>query len=357
MKPMLLPLSLLIMAGACADNSALEKRAPSPSGSPDTGAPSAPQGPRAEPPATDEPDASVDPPPPPPVLEGDPAVRGSYAVLEQEASIDLPDDELEAFQATLYLPSTDEGKSAASLDHEAPLLVLMPGFTRKHGDYKKLSQHFASWGFVVLGLSFLEEGKHDKDVAQALAAIDWALGAESPISALIDPEAIVTTGHSLGGKIAFYAAALDPRVKVVVGWDPVDSGGAPCWIPVAGRACNDWSVAPNSFEGDEGMMGSIQAAQLVFHAPPGLFNPEAHNSLRFWEGTKSPAQLVKIPDASHLDWGVAENGKWDTLTARTQLAFMLKHLYGTTGTEPYLDGEVIAQDVAAGTVVIELKQE
>lgn len=41
----------------------------------------------------------------------------------------------------------------------------------------------------------------------------------------VDPERIGITGHSLGGKMAFYAGCLDPRIKVIVasdfgiGWD------------------------------------------------------------------------------------------------------------------------------------------
>ena len=41
----------------------------------------------------------------------------------------------------------------------------------------------------------------------------------------VDPERIGITGHSLGGKMAFYAGCLDSRIKVIVasdfgiGWD------------------------------------------------------------------------------------------------------------------------------------------
>jgi hypothetical protein len=289
------------------------------------------------------------------MFEGDPSELGPHAAAKLDVTIDAPDDDLAAFGATVWGPSLDGGQSLGVVG-KAPLMLLMPGFTRKHGNYENLANRFASWGFVVLGLSFLDEAKHDQNTAQAMAAIDFAIDPAGPLAGLLDGQKIAVAGHSLGGKIAFMTAASDPRVKVVVGWDPVDSGGAPCWVPVAGKDCHKWSVAPNSFEGDEGMMGTIQAAQLIFHAPPGLFNPEAHNSLRFWEGTQAPAELVKIPDASHLDWGVAEQGKWDVLTVRTQVPFMLKHLYGATGTEPFLTGAVMQADVSAGTVALEVKE-
>ncbi|MCX6991775.1 MAG: alpha/beta fold hydrolase [Kiritimatiellaeota bacterium] len=45
-------------------------------------------------------------------------------------------------------------------------------------------------------------------------AVDYLLSQER-----IDPERIVCIGHSLGGKMAFYAGALDDRIKAVIGSD------------------------------------------------------------------------------------------------------------------------------------------
>ena len=53
---------------------------------------------------------------------------------------------------------------------------------------------------------------------------DWAL-TQSPVFAQIDARRIGAMGHSAGGKLSFYAAALDSRMDLVVAWDPQNGGG------------------------------------------------------------------------------------------------------------------------------------
>jgi acetyl esterase/lipase len=303
-------------------------------GSSDTGGDDTPGGADAAPsiPATDDAaprdDAAV---PAAGTFEGDPEQDGPLSLTETAVSIPGPAGMI---AATLYLPAGDG---------PFPLVVVMHGFTASHTLYASYSRHFASWGYAALGIDFTDDAAHEQNAKEAMAAIDWALD-----NAPIDAAKIATAGHSLGGKIAFFAAVLDPRIKAVIGWDPVDSGGPPCFIDPMG--CHRWSVAPNSFEGDEGMMQDLQVATLIFAAPSGAFNPEEHHARRFWEGTKAPGLFVYFTSGDHLRWPNSEPEK--RITTRTQIAWLARHFSRLDGVEPYLSGEIIQADVVAGTISI-----
>lgn len=62
---------------------------------------------------------------------------------------------------------------------------------------------------LLLGRSLMGDGA--SDVASAL---DWLLAGEGPFS--IDPKRVLLFGHSAGGTLAQYAAALDPRIQGVL---------------------------------------------------------------------------------------------------------------------------------------------
>ncbi|HOM81099.1 MAG TPA: prolyl oligopeptidase family serine peptidase [Armatimonadota bacterium] len=76
------------------------------------------------------------------------------------------------------------------------------GFAWWHAGAKKLLQDNPQWTGM---------GKLAWDASRAL---DFLL--EQPD---VDPERILMIGHSLGGKIAFYAGVLDERVRAVIGSD------------------------------------------------------------------------------------------------------------------------------------------
>lgn len=262
-------------------------------------------------------------------FSGDPAGDGPHAVGSVDTTFAGPTEDLEA---TIWSP-------------EAPIgdVVLMPGFLATHDMYAPFATHLASWGWRVVGFTFSANGftdpaDHEADAREAMAVIDT-----------LGDRPIVTVGHSKGGKIAVLTAIRDPRVDAVVAWDPVDSGGAPCEIDP--ENCHDFSVAPNGYEGDVGEMAGLVVPFLLFGAPPGPSNPEVHNADRFWEGAQSPAMYVHFTEASHTDW-VAEN---DTaaITRRTEVPWLARELLGQSGTEAWLEGEVIQGDVDAGIVTVQ----
>lgn len=117
--------------------------------------------------------------------------------------------------ATLYSP---KGTFAAN---SLPLVILLPGFSLHYYDYEAYAFHLASHGYIVLGMDYVETSadntiaKHDDKALQVIEAIDYAL-VDSIKSSQIDSLKIAVMGHSLGGKLAFYAAALDPRIKSII---------------------------------------------------------------------------------------------------------------------------------------------
>ncbi len=304
--------------------------------------------------STPAPSADASPPPPtpdatpePPEFTGDPEQDGSFAVFEQSVSIPGPVGNLDA---TVYAPSSDGGTTIATADGPFPVVIVMPAFTTPHTNYAVFARHLATWGFLCVGFDFTEDGEHEQSANEAIATIDWALS--DPLTAdAADSTRIATAGHSLGGKISFFTAVLDSRVTAVVGWDPVDSGGPPCFIDPDG--CHRWSIAPNGYDGDEGRMDEIDAAILIFAAPSGAFNPTEHHAERFWEGAESPAMYVMFPNGGHLNW---PNGNPEQrISKRTHTAWLLRHLYGMSGLEPFLTGEAMQADVVAGRVSVAQK--
>jgi predicted dienelactone hydrolase len=269
---------------------------------------------------------------------GDPNDDGAFQVLAIDATIANPDAAREALDATFYAPSND-GAAIANGAH--PLALVMHGFGTTHRFYEHFTRHLASHGILVLGITLpgALTAAHDKNAAEAIAAIDFALGSEAPeaIRGHADAERIAALGHSLGGKIAFYAAALDARIDLVVAWDPSNAGGPPCFVDPA--ACNAFVVAPNCLADDAGIVHQLRAETLVFRAAADGANPEpAHNAQHFYRGAPAPATLLDFDDnVLHGDFA-SDTAAVIPHTRRVQLAFLLTRLRGMTGLEAFLPG-------------------
>lgn len=271
---------------------------------------------------------------------GDPGEKGQFQVVRKALSLTGPAGPL---RATLFSPKGYAGG-------KQHLVIVLHGFGVNHNFYDDYSSHLASQGFIALGLDFSDAAKHEQNALEVVAAIDWAFSPASGLAGTLHPR-VATAGHSLGGKIAFYAATLDQRIGTVIGWDPVDSGGPPCFIDK--DQCNQWSVAPHSFDGDKGMMDQIRVRVLIFAAPVSMFNPEEHHARRFWEGAAVGSLYVYFPGGSHMNW---PGGRLEApITKRIHTAWLLHHLAGRTGLDPFLDGDVLAKDIAAGSIEVQRK--
>jgi len=281
---------------------------------------------------------------------------GPYDVYLERVSMPNPEDPASSLEGHIYAPSEDGRSMAAG---PFPLAVVMPGFGATYGLYNVYSNHLASHGFLVIGFDFVIaagfDGMHDTLARQATYVIDFALDPAGPLAGHVDGARVATVGHSLGGKIAFYAAAIDPRISVVMTVDPSNSGGPPCFV--SQEWCNAYPVAPNIVTGATGVLDDVNAASFIMRAAPDpLLNPdEQSNAQYFFTGldgaglhaVKSPALYFDMGGISHAAW--LSNSNIMRITKRTMAAWIKTHFEGED-LDRYLTGSVVQVDVDAGTI-------
>jgi dienelactone hydrolase len=297
-------------------------------------------------------------------FSGDPLRQGPHRVLTTTHHVPNPDRTLNDVPLALYTPS-DDGESPLSGRHG--LVLIMPGYGKGFGitlagtypTYAFYSEHFASHGFVVVALNFVAGGlglplvttenlgahfltAQEKNVDEVRAVLDWVL-AESPARERIDADKIALAGHSQGGKIAFYVASADPRIDVVIGWDPQNAGGG---TPCAGApdTCNRLPIAPicpdpeDPASGDPGRMHELSAESLVFATRDANTMIDKHQwAEHFYRGAPSPAHLLLFESAAHDSFSDGENPV-SHAAMRAQLALLLSRFRGMTGLDDYLPG-------------------
>jgi dienelactone hydrolase len=261
-----------------------------------------------------------------PVASGtDPAEDGPYAVSTTTASIPGA-AQGRVLAATVFVPAGGPSPRA--------LVVVSPGFQMARTQYTSYARHLATWGFVAILTTYAESGfflDHAKLAADVPKVIDWAI-AQAPLA--VDDQRVATAGHSLGGKISVFAATLDPRIKAVVGWDPVDS--------------NNPSVAPEE-------MASLNAAVAVVgettNGGGGMpCAPSADNFTAFHAAARSPAISITVNAADHMDWvddpscgvcgfcapGSASPDLARKVTRRLDVAWLRRRLFAETAMDAWL---------------------
>ena len=282
---------------------------------------------------------------------------GPYAVFTQEVSVANPEAPDKPIPGKIFAPSEDGGASIA--DGLFELVVFMPGFGANYSSYYVYTTQLASHGSIVIGMNFAVaagfDGTHDYLARQTTYVVDYALGGGSPLAGHVDAARIAAAGHSLGGKIGFYAAAIDPRITVVMALDPSNSGGPPCFV--APDWCNAYPVAPNVVTGDIGLLDGVNAASFIMRAAPDvLFNPDEQSNARYFfygldgagsHGVKSPALYFDVGSAGHISWLTDANVQ--RISKRTMVAWLKAHFHSES-LDPYFTGAIIQKDVDAGTV-------
>lgn len=285
-------------------------------------------------------------------FSGTPSDPGAYRFSTAAASVPIQARSVQAAGQTISVTAGSLNATAyiPSGAGPFPLVLVLAGFQASYSSYATFSEHFASHGFAVLGVDTRSDAtlaSHDKEAVEVVQTIDFALSAGGPFAGTVDPTKIVVAGHSKGGKVAFYAAALDPRIDFVIGWDPVNAGGGPCAFD---PNCNNLPVAPNCAAKSAGIEHFMRAQSLVIGAPPDpLFNPEpTHNAENFYRGAPSPAWFVRL-DAAHTDW-VEQLGDAEVIriTKAVQVSLLLARLRHVTGLEGFEPG---GRELAAESLV------
>jgi dienelactone hydrolase len=107
-----------------------------------------------------------------------------------------------------------------------PTVVFSPGAGASGDDYADALKPLAACGFVVAGVGWQYESDREKDVAymdhgKVIDEIksrgeDW----RSPLYKLPETTNCGAFGHSRGGRTAFMASGVEPRIKAVGAWMP-----------------------------------------------------------------------------------------------------------------------------------------
>jgi pimeloyl-ACP methyl ester carboxylesterase len=235
------------------------------------------------------------------------------------------------------------------------LIVLLHGYGLSLRHYQEYANHLASHGFYVVGIDFLRnknplDGEHPYKVKQVQFLLD-----EVQRKYEIHFDSFGVLGHSLGGKIAFMLAQVDPRVASVMALDPVNGGGPPCFISPS--TCALYPAAPNPKRGESGFLHALKISSLVMRsAPDRWLNPEAEfNADRFFYGSDdqgtyglpAPTIYFDMGDRSHASYLPSRGGTTVVLTKRTIIAWFDHTLRDGTNDE-YLTGEIIRENHRLG---------
>ena len=284
---------------------------------------------------------------------------GCYDVHTAAATaVPNPEASGEPIAAQAFVPSSDGGATIA--DGPFGLVVFMPGFGATYSGYRNYMEHLVSHGSIVVGMNFRlpggVDGRHDYLARQTTYVLDHFLAPGGPLDGHVDPARVATAGHSLGGKIAFYAAAVDDRIDVVMAFDPSNSGGPPCFI--SEQWCNAYPVAPNIVTGAIGLLDDVEAASFIMRAAPDAFNPDDRSNAEHFfygldgegtHGVPSPALYFDMGDAGHASWVNPLAADVVRIAKRTTAAWLEAHFYGGA-MDFYFTGGIVLEDVAAGRI-------
>jgi|GEM_PF-6988442 len=176
--------------------------------------------------------------------------------------------------------------------------------------YTSYMDHLASMGFIAIGL-FEHQGmifqnpkeiNHERDVLEIKSFTDHLLGEDSPLEHKFNPQEIAVMGHSRGAKLAFYHAAIDPRVAVVLAIDPVNMGGPPHFISKKWSA-NPVAPIPGVVSKEDSLMAKIKTKCAIFRAPTDTINFDKRcNAHHFWDAYQGEDGVYVNVQASHADW-------------------------------------------------------
>jgi predicted dienelactone hydrolase len=225
-----------------------------------------------------------------------PATPGSTTGHQQQ-SIDIASFLNASLQAKI--PASDRVKYPADAYQDAPpatqpgkypILIFSHGFAGYPEQSVTLTTHIASWGFVVAAPDHVERSldgllgtaatgvKKSTDVAVLQATLDRVVAASNEpgvLHGMVDPDRVVTAGHSAGAGAAYEFASSDPRVKA--------------WISYSVGFGGELGAAPKA---------PAKAGMVMFGTTDGIIPPA--QSIKVYNGMNTPKYLVSVGKAGHL---------------------------------------------------------
>lgn len=315
-----------------------------------------------------------------PVADVQPSVDVAADVAKPDAGGAVPDPNVTGPYG--YAEFDDTAKIASTGDSVAvhcaypigggaagpyPVIVLAHGFQLAPDKYYGYVRRLASFGYVAMTVDFptsFISNDNPKEAKDLAGALDWAAQKGGVLTGKVDADNAGVMGHSLGGKLAFLAATLEPRFKAVLGLDPVDGGGPlGCNLP----QCVDVSVAvaklaiPSAFVGETtDAAGGMQPCA-----------PSANNFQTFYASVPSKSVAVTVNGANHMSFlddtngcmtcgfcnkATAAQATVTDLSRSYAVAFFERNLRGLTAYDDYLTGATAqARYVATGIASIQSK--
>ena len=172
-----------------------------------------------------------------------------------------------------------------------PIVLFSHGFAGFPEQSVDLTTHLASWGYVVAAPDHVERSlggllgtasqgvapREDTEVLGATLDLVEAQAEDvsSPLSGLVDPDAVAVAGHSAGAGAAYRMAATDDRIDALAAYS-VGTG-------------REGEPLPDPPE---------QPALVVLAEEDGIIDPAA--SREVFEGLSAPRYLAEVPDSGHL---------------------------------------------------------
>lgn len=282
----------------------------------------------------------------PPIIDPNDPLERKGPLSIKHFSEEIPfnmEDRSEVLEAEMFAP----------IERQPYAMVLfMPGFGFSYSSYEVYLEHLASHGFLCLGMNFAGpafsiDGEHDIKALQAVAAIRYV----QKTYPIYNELPVYTSGHSLGGKIAFYAASIDNSIAGTLALDPVNAGGPPC--AVFPNQCTKYPVAPNPETGQVGLLSNFTGPSLIMRSAPAPANPdEQFNAEHFYFGidgegqdaTPSPSLYYNFGDLPHLAYLPCLPSEQVQIVKRTMVAWLFNYAVGIDFKE-YLTGEKIQDDI------------
>lgn len=285
----------------------------------------------------------------------DPRTEGEHEVELIETDIETAGGT--SIPLTMYVP-TSEGPH--------PVVVFLQGFLLGPDDYASYGEHIGSWGYVVIMPELPGDTQSgDRDATTEL--IDWLAGPGTLDGAVLggraDPDLLLLSGHSRGGKVSFLTATTDTRVDAVFGIDPVDTAGGPGTNP----SPDNPSVAPE-------LMPLVLAPMTIVgetvNATGGFMScaPEAENFRQYFSAATAPAVAIEFVTANHMSFlddpncgfvcsactaGTDDPSVTRRMTQGYMVAFSEWQLRGREGYRDYLAGPFTQPDIDAGLVTVD----
>lgn len=235
---------------------------------------------------------------------------GAYQVGEREARVRRASGG--SFTVYIKYPKdVDQGNTGVAL----PVVVFFNGFQSRYSWYSRMLQGVASWGFVAVqyqlpALSLINvKDELDRYYDPLMRWIEASDGLVGEVPGMDAVEAVVSAGHSRGGKVASLVFTLtDYSYPIQAAWliDPVDSS---MFAPISEN--NPSAVASLRKSGKKiGVAGASVLSSC---------NPVEGNYEKFFAAGAAGSWEIVMNGTSHsqfADGGAATNAVQDGLCGR-----------------------------------------